>query len=126
MTNISANFGFHEYSSSRPLRLQLWEVSGHVWSQVGATYQFRRLAEVNVRDEHDFDMLGDNLGHDHGRRQFAEHALFYMAWGCGSHGGVGARFAEPGFARLSPRAVWLTVYFGLQVALGRRRGNIPT
>ena len=43
----------------------------------GATYQFKHFVEAHLRDDRIFNMLGENLGHDHGRRTASEHVIFF-------------------------------------------------
>ena len=54
------------FTIAHPLRLQLRDVSEHIQSDVHAQFQFKWLAESAVPGDPDFDMLGENFGHDRG------------------------------------------------------------
>ena len=45
-----------------------------------AEFQFKRSVETTMLDDRDFGMLGQNLGHEHGRRNGAEHVLLYRVF----------------------------------------------
>ena len=51
---------------SHPLRRLLWEMPRHGRGEAHAKFQLKRLAEPNVLDDLNFDMLGENFGYDRG------------------------------------------------------------
>lgn len=99
---------------THPLRLQLRGAPTHAKTRTRAKYQLNRHAGSNVLGDRTFDMLGENLGHDHGSRNVSKHMLFFNV--CWSRSLV-RRGNEPPATKSSepiPSGTWLAVHRGRQ------------
>ena len=87
-----------------PLRLPLRGASGHGRGESHAAFEVKRFVASKVQGDRDFDMLGENVGRDHGWRNLIEHVVMFVGLGrwCGAAGGS---LRRTGSANVSPRSI---------------------